>query len=518
MGSVYGSHGVCSSTKKINFVLIIMSFFPDFLILLPQFFVAVAVLSGLTLFSGYGGLNRSSGRLLVHQAGAFLVLTLLCSLLLLLPIFSLTFFGLFSSLVFSPFVSSYALLAVLAAVASLLLYMGYSSYSDLNQFEIPFFLVFATLATLVIFFSNDYLVAYLGLEFQALVLYVLAASRVNSTYSTEAGLKYFVLGSFASCLMLLGISFLYGATGLLNFTDFSLFFASPGFSQEQRQACVLAFLLIVLGLLFKVGAAPFHFWVPDVYTGSSVVVTAFFATLPKLAAWVFLLKLAVSSLYTFVDFFANFFVFSGLFSLVVGAYGAVSQTSLKRILAFSAIAHTGYLLLGLAAFQTSGIISNFVYLFVYLLSIFPIFCLISFYFPAFISSTAIDSVYGLRYLYKHNRTAGLLLVLSLFSLSGIPPFSGFFAKLYVFFSLLSAGYVYTAAFALFLSTASAVYYLKSVRFAYFFRDSRGFLLFNEISRFGAYMVSLFFVLNVSFVLWGSDLLVLLCQFQSNFVL
>lgn len=494
-------------------------FFLDFLFLLPQVFAVVSVLTGLTLFSAYGSFTRSVGLSLQVQCIVFLLLSSVLFLLLLAPVAFFSSFGLFSSLLFSPFLNFYALLAILATTLTLLLYGSYTKDSDLVQFETPFFVIFTTLASIVIFFSNDFLIAYLGLELQALVLYILAASRVNSTYSTEAGLKYFVLGSFASCLLLLGISFLYGVVGTLNFTDLSLFFASSSeLSSTYANACLLSLLLIVLGLLFKVGAAPFHFWVADVYTGSPIVITAFFAVVPKLAGWVLLLKLSTFVLSAFVDFFSILFVLTGLLSLLIGSFGAVSQSSLKRILAFSAVAHAGYLLLGIAAFQTVSLVSNALYLFVYTLSLLPIFAILIVYFPRNISSNAIDTVYGLRYLYKQNRVAALILVFSLFSAAGVPPLSGFFAKLYVFFAVVSANYITVAALALLLSSASAVYYLKVVRFAFFFRNFRTSLLLQEITRPAAYTIALLFVLNISFFAWGSDFLVALCQIQSNFLL
>jgi NADH-quinone oxidoreductase subunit N len=258
--------------------------------------------------------------------------------------------------------------------------------------------------------------------------------------------------------------------------------------------------------------------VADVYTGSPIVITAFFAVVPKLAGWVLLLKLSTFVLSAFVDFFSILFVLTGLLSLLIGSFGAVSQSSLKRILAFSAVAHAGYLLLGIAAFQTVSLVSNALYLFVYTLSLLPIFAILIVYFPRNISSNAIDTVYGLRYLYKQNRVAALILVLSLFSAAGVPPLSGFFAKLYVFFAVVSANYTTVAALALLLSSASAVYYLKVVRFAFFFRNFRASLLLQEITRPAAYAIALLFVLNISFFAWGSDFLVALCQIQSNFLL
>ena len=493
------------------------SLFSDFLYLLPQVFYCLVLLVSLSLFSAYNIFYRSSGKSLVLQISSFLIFNLFLFAILLVPVFSFSYFGVFSSLVFSPTLNFYTLLALVSVVSVFFFYGSYSNNSDLNQFEVPVFMGFVLLSTLIVFYCNDFLVAYLGLEFQALALYVLAASRINSTYSTEAGLKYFVLGSFASCLLLLGISFLYGLTGLINFSDVGLFLLTPT-NTFNTQAVLLSLLLIVLGLLFKVGAAPFHFWVADVYTGSPLVITAFFATVPKLAAWVLILKLSSSILYLFLDFFSVFFSLVGLFSLVVGAYGAVFQTSLKRILAFSAVSHTGYLLLSIASFHSMAFVSVLLYLTLYVLSLLPVFIILSLYFPRITTNSPLDSLYGLRYIYKHNPLLGLILVLSLFSLAGIPPFSGFFAKLYIFFNVVHAGYTYVAVLALFLSSASAIYYLKLVRFSFFFKNFREFVFFNQISRPVAYLISTLFVLNISFFVWGSDFLIILSQFQSNFVL
>jgi NADH-quinone oxidoreductase subunit N len=495
----------------------VVSFFSDFLHLLPQIFYFVVLLVGLSVFSAYNTFYRSSGRPAAVQISSFLAYNSLLLVVLLVPFFSFSYFGAFSNLVFSPALHFYTLLAAVGLFSTLYVHSFYSTYSDLNQFETPLFMSLVFLSTLVVFYSNDFLVAYLGLEFQALALYVLAASRVNSTYSTEAGLKYFVLGSFASCLLLLGVSFLYGLTGLTNFSDLGSYLLVPT-ETFNSQATLLSLLLIVLGLLFKVGAAPFHFWVPDVYTGAPIVITSFFAIVPKLAAWVLLLKLSLFCLQFYFDFFSNFFVAIGLLSLVVGAYGAVFQLSLKRILAFSAIAHTGYLLLSLASFQSTTFTAVLMYLSLYIVSLLPVFIILVLYFPKNTSSSAVESVYGLRYLYKHNPLLCLILVLSLFSLAGVPPFSGFFAKLYIFFVIVNSKLLYAAILALFLSSASAVYYLKIIRFSFFFKNFREFLLFNEITRPIAYLISTLFVLNISFFAWGSDFLLVLSQFHSSFVL
>jgi NADH-quinone oxidoreductase subunit N len=482
--------------------------------LVPYLFVVFFLLLGLSLFSSYNFYRKSSGIPIGGQISFFFTVGLLLYAILCIPYFDVPTYLNFSSFVLSSFLNAYSFLILSFTGVVLIFYRDYALRFDLNAYELPLFILIVAFSTIFLATASDFLVLYLSLELQALALYVIAASKVNSTFATEAGLKYFVMGSFASCLLLFGISLFYGLTGVLNFSEVNTLLALDASAETNFNGILLSLVFITVGLLFKVGAAPFHFWVPDVYTGVPVVITMFFSLIPKIGAWVVLFRLANSCFLSYTTFFSSLFVCVALLSLLVGVFGGVYQTSIKRLLAFSAVSHTGYLLLGLSTFHFEGFISNLFYLFIYALSLSPIFLILGSYSSRF-GVSPVDSFYNLKSIYKFSPVLSLIFVSSLFSLAGIPPFSGFFAKLYIFYTLVDSGFVGISIIALFLSSASAVYYLKLVRFALFFKDGVTRLFLFEVSRSVAYLIVVFFFLNILFFIWGADLLLLLNYFYSK---
>ena len=493
----------------------VLSFYNECLVAVPYLFIIVFFLLGLTIFSSYNSYKRSGGLPLASQTSLFFILGLFLYAVTFLPYFVVSIYTNFSGLVFSSFLSGYIFLVLSFSGVVLTLYTHYAAKFDLEAYEVPIFIVVVTLSTVLLITVSDCLSMYLVLELQALALYVLATTRVNSTFSTEAGLKYFVMGSFASCLLLFGISLLYGLTGLFSFSEISLLLLMLNDTLEfSSSGFLLAFLFISIGLFFKVGAAPFHSWVPDVYTGAPLVVTMFFSLVPKIGAWVLLVKLSYNCFAAYSAFFSSVFLSVGVLSLVIGVFGAVYQVSLKRLLAFSAISHTGYMLLGLSTFHFEGFVSNLFYLSVYVLSLAPVFLILGTYGTRF-DSSPMDSIYGLKNIYKFSPLLGLILTSSLFSLAGLPPFCGFFGKLYIFYTLVSSGFFGVSILALLLSSGSAVYYLKLVRFNLFFKDMVNRLFLLEVNRAVAYVIVVLFSLNLLFFAWGADFLLMLNYFYSK---
>lgn len=494
----------------------ILNFSKEAVFYTPQLFCLIAALSGFLVFSAYNRLHKSSGASLSNQISYFFVLSYSFFLLLLIPYCYFSWEGSLSLVASAPFFWFYSVLALILSLFSIFIYVDYTKNSDLNHFEVPFLFFVVVFSVFVLGIAEDLLTMYLALELQALSLFVLAACRTNSTYSTEAGLKYFVLGSFASALMLLGITVLYSLTGLLNLNEFVLLL-SGAFDSSFYYRCVLfGFVVLVCGLLFKVGAAPFHFWVPDVYTGSSVSIAAFFALVPKLAGWIVLVKLSVYCLTYMSTFFSDFFIISSFLSLFIGTFGAIYQNSLKRVLAYSAIGHTGYLLLSLSSFSSVGYVSNIFYLITYSLSLLPVFLIISGYFYKNTGSAS-DSLHSVRLFYKRSPILGFILVSSVFSMAGVPPFSGFFGKFAVFLSIISQDYFLTGLLALVLSAGSAAYYLRLVRLVAFERKDEGYGFFVEQSRISSYIIVVVFILNLLFFFWGVDLLLFLTYYSNLFV-
>lgn len=480
-------------------------FTSDLIFFVPFAYLVSFVLVGLAVFVTYSGSYVSAGHL-PQQFSRFLVVGTLLSTAL-LNIAGADFKNHALNMVFSsPFLTLYSNIVLLGFVISLLLYSAYSQFSRTSAFEVPFFFAIVTLSTLVIILSQNFLLIYLSLELQALSLYVLAASRMNSTYSVEAGLKYFVLGSFASCLLLLGFSFLYGLSGTFSFFDLYCFSSTADLNYQYN--LVFAFLVVVCGFLFKVGAAPFHFWVPDIYAGSSLVVTSFFALVPKVASWVVLAKLSYCSMVFFQFYFGNVFVLVGLLSVIIGAYGALSQLSIKRLLAYSAVAQAGYLLLALSSGANEGLEANIIFLIVYVLTLCPIFVALSTLRLAYSNGEPLDSVENLAFLYKHSSLLGVLFIFSFLSLAGFPPFAGFFSKLFVFYSLINTRMLLLAFFTLVVSVVSAVYYLRVVRFSFIFKDEKTYLLFYETTRPLLYFYVFSVLLLSTPFLWVEDLYVM----------
>lgn len=492
----------------------VLSYFNDYLFYIPQFFLSVSILVGIVVFVAYADFFRSNGWSLTYQASAYFSLMVFLSILLLLPLFFYNSSSL-SGLLFSPLLNTYAIVAFSITFVILVLYGVYSYYLNFNSYEISVFIMLVLLSTLLLIFGNNILILYLAIELQALALYVLAAAKLNSTYSTEAGLKYFVLGSFASCLLVFGISLIYGTTGLLNLNELSLFLNSD-LSIGVSNSVLLALLMISIGLLFKVGVVPFHFWVPDVYTGSATPVTAFFASVPKIGVWVVILKISIYCLFNCSSFFSFLFLFLGVITLIVGFFGAIYQISLKRLLAFSAIGQTGYLLIGVAANHSNLFVANLVYLFVYLISLLSVFILLILCLPRN-NATLLDTMYSLKVLHKHSSIASTIFVFSIFSLAGLPPFSGFFSKLYLLYTLADSKFLFAVLAVLLCSAASVVYYLKLIRYSFFFKFDKIWIALEDFNRVACYFLVILFVLNIYFFIWGFDFLKIMLYLSFNFL-
>ena len=474
----------------------------DLVFFLPYSYFFFFCLLGLATFSSFTAYPVSSGHL-AKQFSYFSLVGVLISTILLNVSFSYStsnvLFGFFSS----PFLLIYANIILFGLTLVLVTFASYSQWSNLSNFEVPFFFSMATLASLLIVISGDLLTIYLSLELQALALYVIASSRTNSTYSVESGLKYFVMGSFASCILLLGFSILYGLTGTLSLSELTVTVTYA--DKYYLNASVFASVLVVSGLLFKVGSAPFHFWVPDVYAGAPLVVTTFFALVPKISAWVIIVKILVSLISPFSFYFSNFFSFVSILSLIIAAYGAVSQNSLRRLIAYSAVGQTGYLILSIGTYSSEGLVSNLFYLIVYVLTLSPIFVLISVLQPRYSDGIQIDSLKSLPFVYSYNPLSAVLFVVAFLSLAGIPPLAGFFSKLYVFYSIVMTNNIMLAILALLLSVVGAAYYLKVVRTTFSFKRKESHFFFYDFSRPSAYVFISTSLLSLFIPFWGADL-------------
>jgi NADH-quinone oxidoreductase subunit N len=321
--------------------------------------------------------------------------------------------------------------------------------------------MFATLGMMMMVSANSLLTLYLGLELLSLSLYALVALQRDSVQASEAAMKYFVLGALASGMLLYGMSMLYGVTGTLDLSDLLIKVSVAG---EQRMLLVFGLVFLVVGISFKLGVVPFHMWVPDVYQGAATPVTQFIGTAPKLAAFAMALRLLVDGLGGLAEEWHQMLIILSVLSMGLGNLLAISQTNFKRMLAYSTIAHMGYMLLGLLSAKASGYAASMFYVTVYSLMSMGAFG--SIILLATRNSEA-DQLSDLAGLARRSPWFGLILLILLFSMAGVPPFAGFWAKWFVLKEVVAAGYTWLAALAVMFSLVGAYYYLRVIKIMYF---------------------------------------------------
>ncbi|WP_428408539.1 NADH-quinone oxidoreductase subunit NuoN [Hyphococcus sp.] len=347
-----------------------------------------------------------------------------------------------------------------AAAFAILMSDRYLAGEQLGRFEYPVLIVLASLGMSMMVSASDLISLYMGLETQSLALYILASFNRDSRRSTEAGLKYFVLGALSSCLLLYGASLVYGFTGSTVFTEIAKAAAAGG----NNAGLVIGLVFMISGLAFKVSAAPFHMWTPDVYEGSPTPVTAFFAAAPKLAAMALFTRVLMSSFPGVVDDWKPVIALIALASMAVGAFSAIAQTNIKRLMAYSSIGHMGYALIGLAAGTSPGVSSVLIYMAIYIVMTVGTFAVILMMRRRGGMTENISDLAGLS---RTNMPMALILTVLLFSLAGVPPTAGFFGKWYVFLAAVDSGLIWLAVAGVFASAISAFYYLRVVWFMWF---------------------------------------------------
>ena len=366
---------------------------------------------------------------------------------------------LFNESIIIDYLSSFMkIMTLLAAFFVLIISSNYLRVFKIFIIEYPILILSSVLGMMIMISSNDLIIFYMGLELQSLALYVLATFDRDNIKSSEAGLKYFVLSALSSGLLLYGCSLIYGFTGSTNFNVIA--------SQLNSSEYVLTFgiVFILVGLAFKISAVPFHMWAPDVYEGSPTSVTLFFTMVPKIAALTVFIRFLYVPFLNLIDQWQMIIVFLSIASMVFGAVAAIGQTNLKRLIAYSSISHIGYALAGLATVSNDGIQSSVIYITIYIMMNLGLFsCLLMLkrnneYFEN------IDDLSGLS---KNHPLLSLSLLIILFSLAGIPPLAGFFAKFYIFKSVIEQSMYFLAIVGLLSTVVAAFYYLRIIKIMYF---------------------------------------------------
>ncbi|UWQ22847.1 NADH-quinone oxidoreductase subunit NuoN [Jannaschia sp. W003] len=349
---------------------------------------------------------------------------------------------------------------LLSAAVVLLMSTDWMERHALLKFEYPLIVTLAVVGMMVMVASNDLLTLYMGLELQSLSLYVLAALRRDSARSTEAGLKYFVLGALSSGLLLYGISLVYGYTGSTNFRTV----IAAAIDGHLALGLLFGLVFLLAGLAFKISAAPFHMWTPDVYEGAPTPITSLMATAPKVAAMAMFARVTYGAFGGAVADWQQIVVVLSVISMFLGAIAAIGQRDIKRLMAYSSIAHMGYALMGLAAGTAAGVQAMLLYMAIYVVMNLGTF--------AFILSMTRDGrettdIASLNRLSDRHPGRALALLVLMFSLAGIPPLVGFFAKLYVLQAAVNAGLTWLAILGVIASVIGAFYYLRIVFYMYF---------------------------------------------------
>src|SRR5579864_2317189 len=384
-------------------------------------------------------------------------------ILYLLPAGKLVSFD--GSFVVDNFARFLKILALIGSAAAIAMSLDYAKHAGQQRFEYSILIVLSTLGMLMLISAADLIALYLGLELMSLPLYVVAASHRSSLRSTEAGLKYFVLGALSSGMLLYGASLVYGFTGTVTFTGIAHAAAEGG------AGLIFGLVFLFAGFCFKVSAVPFHMWTPDVYEGAPTPITAFFAAAPKVAGIAMFVRTTIVAFPGIVPQWQQIVVFVSIASMALGAFAAIGQRNIKRLMAYSSIGHMGYALIGLAAATPDGIEGVLVYMAIYLAMTLGTFAVIL---AMRRDGQMVEGISDLSGLARTNPTTAFFLAMLLFSLAGIPPLAGFFAKFFVLLAAIKAGLILLAVVGVVSSVVGAYYYLSIVKIMYFDEPAKAF--------------------------------------------
>ncbi|HWZ07122.1 MAG TPA: NADH-quinone oxidoreductase subunit NuoN [Bradyrhizobium sp.] len=418
---------------------------------LPEIVLAVGAMA-LLMVGAYQGQRTTS---LVMTLSVFL-LAVVGLFELMLPAGRLTTFN--GSFVVDDFARFLKILALIGSIATLILSIEFLADPSRRIFEYAILVLLSTLGMMVLISAGDLIMLYLGLELMSLALYVVAASNRDNAKSTEAGLKYFVLGALSSGMLLYGASLIYGFTGTVSFAGIA------ATAKTGSIGIVFGLVFVLAGLCFKVSAVPFHMWTPDVYEGAPTPVTAFFASAPKVAALAVFTRLALTAFPGIMPQWQQIVVFVSIASMALGSFAAIGQKNIKRLMAYSSIGHMGFALVGLAAGTAEGAQGVLVYIAIYVAMTLGSFSVIL---TMKRNGQHVENISDFAGLSRTNPLLAFIFAMLLFSLAGVPPLAGFFAKWYVFVAAIKAGLFALSVIGVLTSVVGAYYYLLIVKVMYF---------------------------------------------------
>lgn len=554
----------------------------DFKSLIPEIFLS-SILLFLVAYSVIFNYNVKFQRnyILVRNITWLSVLTLFFTIVLYVNSIHTNFLALNFQYISNNFILYTKVIILCSIILTLLLGLDYFKREQIVEFESVLLILLSALGMIFLVSANDFITVYLALELISLSFYILAASKTYSTYSAEAGLKYFVLGALASCLFLYGLSFIYGAFGTTNFSQLTLIFNNQLWSDNVTLVYDLKYFLLYLLLpitlmatafFFKIGAAPFHMWLPDVYEGSPTFITAFFSIVPKIAIFTIFYRIFYKVLYIQDSFFITFTLIIGVVSLVIGSLSALYQTKIKRLFAYSAITHTGFILLGFSSHISNGVSQNNVmpynfndlylslglgdnlalqsilfYLVIYITLSINVFSIIL-SLRKWSDNIKIKNIGDLKSLLKANPLLSFVFALTLFSIAGVPPLLGFYGKLYVFYAMVAKSnyeqlninnieilnkwvgetgnfsemaillynykYYIVIVIALLMSVVSALYYIRLIR-VMFFNSETNWNFMVPLDRIKSLIIAYTTLINIFFFMYPKPLFVFVNKITSE---
>ncbi len=427
-------------------------------LIFPEIYLSLSIMFLLMI----GVFKKDSDNLVYNLS----IITLIILLALVINLFSINEAFVFNESYKIDTLSSFMkALTIVSAIFVMISSFIYLKTLKILKIEYPILILSSILGMMVMISSNDLIVFYLGLELQSLALYVLASFNRDNILSSESGLKYFVLSALSSGLLLYGCSLVYGFSSSTNFT----YIANS--SLDMEYGIIFGLVFIIVGLAFKISAVPFHMWAPDVYEGSPTAVTLFFAALPKVAALTVFIRFLYTPFVNLIDQWQTILVFLSIASMLFGAIAAIGQLNLKRLIAYSSIGHMGYALAGLATGTNQGIQSSVTYITIYLIMTLAFFSCLFMLRKKNVFYEKIEDLSGIS---NNHPILSIALLIVLFSLAGIPPLAGFFAKFYIFMAVIEQSMYFLAIVGLLSTVVAAFYYLRLIKIIYFDKPQEKF--------------------------------------------
>jgi len=468
--------------------------FKNLIILIPEIFLGTSIITLIIFGSSIISDTEKNFPVIVNTVTKLAILILTFTILLIYTnnLFLDSFF--YSKTFIKDNLSVVVKITLLiSTVLCLFLTENYLNVQKITSFEYVIILLLALQGLLLLTSSFDLISTYLAIELQSLAFYVLAGYKKNSTFSTESGLKYFILGSFSSGFLLFGFSFIYGFTGVTNFEDISNFFFA---AKDNFLFLDISLIFILVALFFKLAVAPFHLWAPDIYEGAPSITTVFFAVLPKISLLVLLVRIFYIGFFDIISSYIEIFVNLAIFSVFVGTFGALKQRKVKSLIAYSSISHAGFLLLAFSTACFEGIQALFFYIIVYMITsvcIWGVFMSLNLRkYSSFKTSKHLSDFTSLSVV---NPCLALIFSVAFLSLAGIPPLVGFYAKAVVFFCAIESSLYFSAFSIILISVVSAFYYLRVIKTIYF-ENTFNLKLFCNINYVNSFIIA---VICISFI-------------------